>query len=104
LAAFFGVPMHRHSRFDSGGWLNAYAAVEPFVADIAAGKARRPDPEAARLWFAQYLLNDALDPLAADELLARLARPFDPDRWEVVLARLERTLPALFAEEAQASG
>lgn len=105
LAAFFGVPMHRHSRFDSGAWLNAYAALEPFVADILAGTARRPVPEAAQLWFAQYLLNDAFDPLdPADDLLARLARPFDPDRWEAAQARLARTLPALFAAEAQTSG
>ncbi|SFK00482.1 hypothetical protein SAMN03159338_2940 [Sphingomonas sp. NFR04] len=105
LAAFFGVPMYRHSRFDSGAWMNAYATLEPFVADITAGTARRPDREAAQLWFAQYLLNDGFDPLAPeDDLLARLARPFDPDRWEAALARLERTLPALFAAEAQASG
>lgn len=105
LAAFFGVPMHRHSRFRSGGWLNAYAALAPFVADVVAGTARHPDPEAARLWFAQYLLNDAFDPLATeDDLLTRLAKPVDPDRWEAALHRLERSLPALFAEPSQASG
>ncbi len=105
LAGFFGVPMHRHSRFDTGGWLGAYAALEPLVADVIAGTARRPDPEAARLWFAQYLLNDGFDPLAPeDDLLTRLARPFDPGRWEAALNRLARTLPALFAEPAQASG
>lgn len=105
LAAFFGVPMHRQSRFDSGAWLRAYDVLEPFIAEVAAGTARRPDPAAAKLWFAQYLLNDAFDPLAPeDDLLARLALPFDPDRWQVALDRLERTLPALFPADVQASG
>ncbi|NLS28856.1 hypothetical protein S2M10_38690 [Sphingomonas sp. S2M10] len=105
LAAFFGVPMQRHSRFASGAWLNAYDAPAPFLADIAAGTARRPEPEAARQWFAQYLLNDAIDPLdAGDDVLAHLVRPVDPERWDRALARLEQTLPALFPAEAQASG
>ncbi|MGN7997415.1 hypothetical protein [Sphingomonas sp. 22176] len=105
LAAFFGVPIHRHSRFESSAWLNAYTALDPFVADVTAGAARRPDAEAARLWFAHYLLNDAFDPLdSMDDPLSRLTRPFDPARWGPSLARLERTLPALFAEPAQASG
>jgi len=105
LAAFFGVPVQRHSHFASGSWLNAYDAIAPFLADIAAGTARRPDPWGARRWFAQYLLNDVIDPLdAEDDILAHLARPVDPDRWERALARLERTLPALFPAEAQASG
>ncbi|KTF70807.1 hypothetical protein ACNFJ7_15615 [Sphingomonas sp. HT-1] len=100
LAAFFGVPIHRHSQFASGSWLNAYAELPPFLADIAAGTARRPDPELARRWFAQYLLNDAVDPLDADDdLLARLRCPVGPERWDRALTRLERTLPALFGAE-----
>lgn len=105
LAAFFGVPMQRETRFATGDWLQPYRAMAPFLEDIAAGTARRPDPEQARLWFAQYLLNDAIDPLARDDdVLAHVARPFDPDRWDAALARLAQTLPALFADEAQASG
>ncbi len=105
LAAFFGVPMHRQSRFETGAWLNAYPMLEAFLADVLAGTAKRPASDQAQLWFAQYLLNDAFDPLdAEDDLLARLARPCDPGRWEAAMARLERTLPALFAAEAQLSG
>ncbi|MHA6718020.1 hypothetical protein ACX40Y_01090 [Sphingomonas sp. RS6] len=105
LAGFFGVPMLRRSRFATGAWLNAYAELPLFLDDIAAGNARTPDAEEAQLWFAQYLINDAFDPTdPADDVLARLARPVDPARWDAGLARLERILPALFAAEVQPSG
>lgn len=105
LAAYFGVPMLRRSRFATGGWLNAHAELAPFLDEVAAGTARGPAAEDAQLWFAEYLFNDAFDPRdPQDDLLARLARPFDPDRWDWAMARLERTLPALFAAEAQFSG
>jgi hypothetical protein len=92
MAGFFGTPMLRRSQFRTGEWLNAYTDLENFLPAVAAGEARRPDPEAARTWFAFHIANNLLDPndpeLTASELLARLDRPVDPARWERGFARL----------------
>lgn len=98
LAGFFGTPLLRQSRFRTGAWLNAYADLATFLADVAAGTARRPDQAAARTWFAFHVANNLVDPddpaLTASDLLARLDRPVDPARWAEGFARLEAVLAA----------
>ena len=97
LAAFFGVPMLRQTRFATGAWLNAYAELPEFLDAVTTGTARTPAAEDAQLWFAQCLLNDAFDATGPQaDMLVRIARPVDPDRWEGALGWLEQTLPALF--------
>lgn len=100
LAAFFGTPLLRRSRFRTGAWLNAYADFAPLLADVAAGNARRPDREAARRWFAFHVANQIFDPQAsdftADDLIDRLDRPVAPDRWAAGFARFE-ALPGVAA-------
>ena len=93
LAGFFGTPLLRRTRFDTGAWLNAYRDFAPFLADVAAGTARRPSRADARRWFAFHVANQIFDPQApdftADELIARLDRPVDPARWPAGFARFE---------------
>ncbi|WP_294333043.1 hypothetical protein [uncultured Sphingomonas sp.] len=104
LAAFFGVPMLRQTRFATGGWLNAYAELPAFLDAVTAGTARAPAAGDAQLWFAQCLLNDAFDATGPQaDVLARIARPVDPDRWEGALGWLTQTLPALFGVDRTAS-
>lgn len=95
IAAFFGTPMLRRTKFRTGAWLNAYSDQEEFLAAVAAGAARRPDPEMARIWFAFHIANNVLDPndpdLTAADILARLDRPVDPARWERGFAHFETT-------------
>lgn len=103
LAAFFGVPMLRQTRFATGAWLNAYAELPAFLDAVTAGTARAPAAADAQLWFAQCLLNDAFDATGPQtDVLARIARPVDPERWEGALGWLEQTLPALFGAEVAA--
>ncbi len=96
LAGFFGTPMLRQSRFRTGAWLNAYADLATFLADVIAGTARRPEQAVARTWFAFHVANNLIDPndpaLTASDLLARLDRPLDPARWEGGFARLDAAL------------
>jgi hypothetical protein len=92
LAAFFGTPMLRRSRFRTGDWLNACSDLESFLPAVAGGTAVGPDPDAARTWFAFHVANNLFDPndpeLTASALLARLDRPVDRTRWESGFARL----------------
>jgi hypothetical protein len=95
MAAFFGTPMLRRSKFKTGAWLNAYTEIDAFASAVAAGNAVAPDREDARTWFAFrfafHIANNLLDPtdrtLTAAELLARLDRPVDPARWDQGFAR-----------------
>ncbi|WP_404337426.1 hypothetical protein AB2M62_02235 [Sphingomonas sp. MMS12-HWE2-04] len=101
LGAFFGKPMLRKTRFESGAWLKSYADLDRFLTAVAAGEADRPSPEDARLWFAFYMANDVFDPKAADlsagQIFAHMARPFDRTRWAAGIERLRAAVPSLFA-------
>ncbi|WP_404335529.1 hypothetical protein AB2M62_16470 [Sphingomonas sp. MMS12-HWE2-04] len=92
MAAFYGTPMLRRTKFKTGEWLNAYSDWDEFLAAVAAGNARRPDQDIARTWFAFHVANNVLDPndpeLTAADILARLDRPIDPARWERSFAHL----------------
>jgi hypothetical protein len=93
MAAFFGTPMLRRSRFKTGEWLNAYTELESFLPAVAAGGAAAADSDDARIWFAFHVANNLLDPndpeLTATELLGRMDRPLDPARWDQGFARLD---------------
>jgi hypothetical protein len=87
--AFFGKPMLRVSRFASGEWLNLYSDLAELQADLRAGTARAAAPEDVALWYAFHYANDAFasdDPdLTLEQLIDRVERPVDPDRWEANL-------------------
>jgi hypothetical protein len=101
LAGFFGRPLLRRTRFATGDWLGAYTEVEPFVADLHAGRAARAAPEPARIAAAVHLLDATFDPqdeaLTASALLGRFDATVDPVRWPAAVSRLERAMPELFA-------
>lgn len=101
LGAFFGKPMLRETRFESGAWLRNQADLDRFLAAVAAGEAERPSLEDARLWFAFYMANEVFDPkakdLGAEQILTHMERPVDSARWEAGIARLRSAVPELFA-------
>jgi hypothetical protein len=92
LAACFGVPMLRQSRFASASWLNTERDLERFVAAICAGKARAPSQADARAWFGYHLANEAFYPkdegLTGESILDRALEPINPDRWSAGIARV----------------
>ena len=97
LAAFFGTPILRRSRFASGGWMNVTDDLDLLMDRIGKGPLPRPDREAARRWFAFHFANDAFDPrdpeLTAAKLVGRMDRRVDPARWEAGLAHLNAVQP-----------
>jgi hypothetical protein len=90
-AAFCGTPMLRRSRFKTGGWLNAYTDFETFLSAVASDRAVAAAEEDARRWFAFHIANNIFNPSDPDltpaELLARIDRPVDHDRWGNAFAR-----------------
>ncbi len=86
LAAFLRTAIMRQSRFKSGDWLNVSDDLEEFLQAVADGEALRPRPEAMKAWFAFHTANAVFAPndpeLTAADLLDRLNRPVNPDRWE----------------------
>lgn len=95
LAAAFGVPMCRQSRFASADWLRTETDLDRFIAAVGTGTAQGPAQADARLWFGHHLLNEAFDPMAddldGDDVLSRAVTEIDPARWEAAAARI---LPA----------
>lgn len=93
LAAFFGVPMMRQSRFASASWLNAETDLDRFVANVCAGTARAPSQSDARSWFAFHLANEAFLPedeqLTGEAILDRAQRATNPDRWKAGIGRVD---------------
>lgn len=91
IAAFFGTPILRRSRFATGDWLNAETDFDHFLDRLERGNLSAPDPDNARRWFAFHFANEAFaadDPaLTAQELLDRMVTPVNPDRWARGLAR-----------------
>jgi hypothetical protein len=94
VAAFYGTPLLRLSKFASGAWLRAYDDFDSFAADLAAGDALAADREDAMLWFAYYLSAQAFAPRESDvtgpEILERIAGDFRPERWTDTFARVTR--------------
>lgn len=92
LAAFFGKPVLRVSRFTSAPWLNAYTDIDIFLEEAASGNGRIADQHDCRRWFASHYANKAFaaqDPaLTAADILDRVQRPVNPARWEASLAQV----------------
>lgn len=99
LAAAFGRPMLRHSRFASADWLRDRGDLPGFVKAVATGKAARAEDAAARRWFAYHLANEAFYPtdpaLTGATVIDRALRPVDPGRWDAAIARINVRNPAL---------
>ncbi|GLT00161.1 hypothetical protein GCM10007897_15450 [Sphingobium jiangsuense] len=91
IAAFFGTPMLRRSRFATGGWMNAETDLDRFLERLGQGTLSAPDAKATRRWFAFHFANEAFTPddpaLTPSELIDRMVTPINPDRWDRGLAR-----------------
>lgn len=86
LAAFCGTPIVRRSNFESANWLGASENLDGFVGKLIQGRAPAPSVARARTWFAYHAANNLLRPrdpeLTGADILERLYKPFDPERWE----------------------
>ncbi len=67
LAAMFGTPCLRLSRFRTAAWMNAYEDADGFFGDLRDGIARAADPADARVWVGWHMTHDSFD--AADPAL-----------------------------------
>lgn len=109
--AFLGRPTMRITRFQSGGWLNFYGSLGPFVDALRDRTAVGANEADARRWFAFHLANTVVEPHNPDLDLARLVdyaiNPVNPARWERGLARYlgddAHLLPPLTGAEPQES-
>lgn len=94
IAAAFGTPMARISRFESAPWLHMERDLPRFFAQVAAGTAARPDTTAARSWFGVHFMAEAVHPtdraLDGATVIAWATAPRDPARWPEGLRLLER--------------
>jgi hypothetical protein len=76
----------RSSRFQTGGWLNASDDLESFITAIEQGDAMASDKNSARTWFAYHAANNLVFPrdpeLTGTDIIDRLKKPIDPDRWD----------------------
>jgi hypothetical protein len=93
VAAAFGTPMFRQSRFASAPWLQTETDLTAYFAAVRAGTAQRPDMAAVRRWFAYHNANEAFYPtdpqLTGAMLIERALKPVDPARWDAGIARLQ---------------
>lgn len=94
MAAAFGTPTCRLSRFASAPWLHAEADLGCFLARLAAGTALRPDAAAVRRWFGYHYANEAFYPtdpaLSGTMVIQRAMAPCDPARWLAGIGQLQR--------------
>lgn len=94
IAAAFGTPMARMSRFESAPWLHMEQDLPRFFAHVAAGTAVAPDTRAACRWFGYHYAEQALHPtdpaLDGTGVITRAMSPLDPARWPEGLRLLER--------------
>ena len=92
LAAFFGKPILRVSRFSSGPWMNTYSDIKAFAEDVRSGAARGAESRDAMRFLAFHYANNVIainDPsLTGDDLIARFDTPIDPARWDAGIARI----------------
>ncbi len=94
LAAAFGTPMLRQSRFGSAPWLHAETDLPHFLAAVRAGTAVAPEAHTVRRWFAYHNANEAFYPtdplLTGTTIVDRALNLADPARWQAGIDRLER--------------
>ena len=102
ICAALGTPMVRLSAGQTARtapWVNPYADVASLLRDLSAGEAKCADEALARRWFAHHILNAAFDPadpfLRAEDIIARVHNPADPDRWDHALARYRMLNPLI---------
>ncbi len=92
LCAVAGTTVIRLSDFATGDWLNAYASIPDWLADLEVGRPRQPDAIKARRWFAFHMVNRVFDPadsdLLPDDIIERALNPVSPARWEAALSRM----------------
>ncbi|QQV75972.1 hypothetical protein H5J25_10250 [Sphingomonas aliaeris] len=92
LGALFSVPMVRRSAFASADWLACDTDLDRFEPLARTGKTAAPSQSDARRWFAYHLANEAFDPtdpdLSGDDLVDRMTRAVNPDRWDAGMARV----------------
>ena len=90
MAGFHGTPMLRLSRFATGDWMNAYEGLEPFLEALTTQVCAAPDQASAKTWFAYHAANNLSCPrnpeLTGDDVLSRLEKPTDSDRWDANFA------------------
>lgn len=103
VAAYFGIPIHRRSRFASAPWMNVYEDFDAFLAAVRAGEAKAAAPDDVRLWFAYHVANNVLDiktgELSATDVLDHFDHPVSPARLAAGRVRFDR-LTAALAEAA----
>lgn len=93
LAAYFGKPILRLSHFATADWVRAYADLGSFQAALRSGAAASADPDALRLWHSYHYANNAFVArrmAGLGDLLDRVDRPLNPDRWGYGLRSYER--------------
>jgi hypothetical protein len=92
LAAAFGKPLLRLSRFATADWLNAYSDPACFLAAIRTGDLRSPCQVGAQLWFAHHFCNETLLPgdpdLTGEDLIDRVFHPVNDNRWERAISHI----------------
>ncbi|PSJ41687.1 hypothetical protein C7I55_05145 [Sphingomonas deserti] len=90
-ALFFGKPILRLSKFASADWMNVYREPSGFLDALATGTARTPNRDDALTWFGFHYANQVFavqDPsFTFAELIDRVERPVDANRWEAGLRR-----------------
>lgn len=102
VAGFFGTPMMRETTFRTGEWLRSFDDFDAFLASLRAGERRGADPYDARVWFGYHMANDLFDPNCVDaaEIIERIERPVDPNRWDFNIERYRKQarqwMPELF--------
>lgn len=93
VAAAFGTPMFRQSRFASAPWLQTETDLTAYFAAVRAGTAQRSDMDAVRRWFGYHNANEAFYPtdpqLTGAMVIERALKPVDPARWDAGVARLQ---------------
>jgi hypothetical protein len=101
VAALFGKPILRFSRFASADWMCVYDDVGSFFRALACGTAAAPLPKDALAWLGHALADRRLHVGNADltweSLKSRIDRPCDPRRWQVEIGGYESRMADVFA-------
>jgi len=104
VAAAYGTPILRLSRYRMGEWVRAYREIEPFFEDVGHGRAQAAGETEARRWFAYHVASFMFYPrdpaLTASELIDRAVRPHSPETWARRIADYRARGPAAAARAA----